>query len=183
MRLALATVLFSLAAAAPAAADPSFEPPPGTVLRPVLTLAPASEPGQRMIVTGRLFRKDGKTPRPGVVIGAYQTDAKGDYGRDAEVPEWARLHGWLRTDSLGRYEIRTIRPGAYPQQNFAQHIHFVIQSGDDWDGSNELQFEDDRLVSSAARERSRREGRFGQVRPVKKSPDGVQRVERDFRLD
>jgi hypothetical protein len=45
----------------------------------------------------------------------------------------------------------------------------------------ELRFEDDRRVPRSEVERSRREGRFGSVRPVTSGRDGVQRVECDLR--
>jgi protocatechuate 3,4-dioxygenase, beta subunit len=163
------------------AADPEFEPPADARPSPTLALTSAKEPGQRMIVTGRLFAMDGTTPIPRRWIGVYHTDAKGDYGHDPRRHEWARLNGWLKTDSLGRFEIRTIRPGAYPQGNTPEHIHFVIQTPTCWNGNNELQFEDDRRVLKSVLERSRRDGRFGMARPVTRR-DGVQRVERDLRV-
>ena len=140
-----------------------------------------SEPGRRMVVTGRLFALDGTTPLAGRRIGVYQTDATGDYGQDPRVPQWARLNGWLRTDSLGRYEIRTIRPGAYPRAITPEHIHYVIETRSGFDGSAELRFEDDPRVLRADVTASRREGRFGTVRPVRRGRDGVLRVERDLR--
>ena len=145
-------------------AQPMFAPPAHAKLGPVLILARTSEPGRRMVVTGRLFGPNGKTPLAGRFIGVYQTDATGNYGRDRRVPQWARLNGWLRTDSAGRYEIRTIRPGAYPQGNTPEHMHFVIQTSGGFDGSMELQFEDDRRVSPGDVAASRRQGRFGSVR-------------------
>ncbi|HKQ57857.1 MAG TPA: hypothetical protein VJY35_08300 [Candidatus Eisenbacteria bacterium] len=179
MAFALAIVI-ALAPRTLVAQDPETKPPPASKLRSVLMLAPAREPGKRMIVTGTLFSLDG-TPQPRRRIGVYQTDATGNYGRDPRIPRWARLNGWLVTDSLGRYEIRTIRPGAYPGGGTPEHIHFVIEASRGLDGSTELRFEDDPLVSRTEIEASRHEGRFGTARPVVRGKDGVLRVERDLR--
>jgi protocatechuate 3,4-dioxygenase beta subunit len=181
-RTALLTLVLVAATPACSRADLAFGPPAGAKLGPVVTVAPLSEPGPRMIVTGRLFAKDGVTPLPGRWIGVYHTDARGEYGQDPRVREFARLHGFLRTDARGRFEIRTIRPGVYPQRNTPAHIHFVVQTPLGGDGSMEVQFEDDPLVSGHERENSRRQGRFGTVRPVTRDQSGVQRVERDLRL-
>jgi len=182
-RFAAVAALIALAAPFSVALgdDPEFQPPPN-VKSHILLLAPPREPGRRMVVTARLIAPEGKTPRERPHIGAHQTDALGNYGRDPRVPDWARLNGWLRTDSAGRYEIRTIRPGAYPQRNTPAHIHFVVETSNGvFDGTMELQFEDDLLVSSTKREASRREGRFGTVRPVRSQRDTLY-VERDLRI-
>jgi protocatechuate 3,4-dioxygenase beta subunit len=179
-----ALVLAVVAAFLPAgvsAQDPEFNAPPARGLKPVLMLAPAREPGERMIVTGRLFDRNTAAPLPRRRIGVYQTDASGNYGQDPRRPRWARLHGWLVTDSLGRYEIRTIRPGPYPGGGTPEHIHFVIETSRGFDGSTELRFEDDPRVPRTEREASRLEGRFATVRPVSRGKDGVLRVERDLR--
>jgi protocatechuate 3,4-dioxygenase beta subunit len=140
----------------------------------VLTIAGKDEPGRRMIVTGRVFSRDGKKVRAGTRVGVYQTDARGEY---RNIRGRARLSGWLVTDSLGRYELRTIRPGAYPQGGTPEHIHFIV---DGW-GTYELRFATDPRVTAADREASRAEGTFGTVQPVTTDARGVQHVVRDLR--
>lgn len=159
----------------------AIKAPPASSLKSVLMLAPAREPGKRMIVSGRLFDLNARAPLPRRRIGVYQTDATGNYGRDPREPGWARLNGWLVTDSLGRYEIRTIRPAPYPGGSTPEHIHFVIETPTGFDGATELRFEDDPLVPRMVVEASRHEGRFATVRPVTRDKDGVLRVERDLR--
>jgi protocatechuate 3,4-dioxygenase, beta subunit len=181
-RLALLpAALAALVLAQTLAAQPVFQPPPASILGSVVTIVSAREPGQRMIVSGRLFALNGTTPLAGRRIGVYQTDAGGNYGHDPRVPQWARLHGWLRTDSLGRYEVRTIRPGPYPRANTPAHLHFVIETPSGFDGNTELRFEDDPRVTGRERMGSQLEGRFGSVRPVTLGHDGVLLVERDLR--
>jgi protocatechuate 3,4-dioxygenase beta subunit len=170
-------------AAAPSATaqDWLVWPSPDT-LRSSISIVSEREPGKRMIVSGRLLALDGKTARAGVVIGVYQTDARGYYGQSSVSSRLARLHGWLKSDGQGRYEIRTIRPGSYPGTANPAHIHFILRAPGGSERADELRFEDDPLVSLAERERSRQVGRFGGARPVIEDSAGVQRVERDFRV-
>lgn len=60
---------------------------------PVATLAPASEPGTRMLVTGQVFDPSGTKPVPGVIVYAYQTDATGVYNKTGDREP--RLKGWV----------------------------------------------------------------------------------------
>ena len=75
-----------------------------------VTLVPKDEPGERMILSGRIYKEDGVTPASGVMLFLYQTDAGGYYHRPKEDVFAPRLRGWLRTGKDGRYEIRTIKP-------------------------------------------------------------------------
>lgn len=121
-----------------------------------MKIAADNEPGQRMIVTGRVLNADG-SPHPGLKLFAYHTDTHGEYNRDANGV--ARLHGTLVTASDGSYEIYTIMPGPYPGRNVPAHVH--IQLG----GPGDVQPE---LIE------------FKQ--PVRPDSDGVIRIHRDFRL-
>jgi protocatechuate 3,4-dioxygenase beta subunit len=76
-------------------------------------IARSEEPGDRLTVAGRVFSPDGRTTGPGVTVYAYNTDAQGYYGENhKEYPP--RLYGWMKTDGEGRFELRTIHPGWYP---------------------------------------------------------------------
>lgn len=89
-----------------------------------LRIAPPSEPGDRLILTGTVYR--GRTPVPNLVLLAYHTNAKGIYPRK-DGDERGTLQGRLRTDAKGRYRIDTIRPGGYPRSEAPAHIHLVVQ--------------------------------------------------------
>src|SRR4051812_25257808 len=89
-------------------------------------IAPASEPGTPLVVHGRVLQSDGKTPAPGVVVFAYQTDNTGLYNHTGGRG-W-RVHGWAKSDAQGRFEFTTIRPAAYPGRRIAAHIHLTIDS-------------------------------------------------------
>lgn len=81
-------------------------------------IGPPSAPGQPMVLRGTVFGQDGK-PRQGVVVYAYQTNARGLYPTAARAAGAASrrhglLRGWARTDAQGRYAFDTIRPAGYP---------------------------------------------------------------------
>ena len=47
-----------------------------------ITIADVAEPGQRMVMSGTIFRSDGKTPAEGIVLYVYHTDNTGYYSKD-----------------------------------------------------------------------------------------------------
>jgi protocatechuate 3,4-dioxygenase beta subunit len=89
----------------------------------------ANEPGEPLVVNGQVFAPDGKARAAGVTAYAYNTDAEGYYGENhTEYPP--RLYGWMKTDDMGRFELRTIRPGRYPGMHVPAHIHFALWGED-----------------------------------------------------
>ena len=120
-----------------------FPPPPSDV-SPVVTLVTADEPGERLIVDGIACSGDGRTPLPGFVLYLYQTDATGVYNKTDGNWQRPRIRGWVRTDSNGKYEIRTIKPGSYPGSRNPAHIHVIVKpSGKDPDWIDEFLFDGD----------------------------------------
>jgi protocatechuate 3,4-dioxygenase beta subunit len=135
-------------------------------------IASASEPGQPLVVHGRVYRSDGVTPAAGVVVFGYHTDRTGVYNRTG-AHGW-RLYGWAKSDADGRFEFRTIRPGAYPGRGIPAHIHVTIDAPSlprRW--VDELQFLDDPLLT-AEQKRS--------ARPVT-TRAGVQNVDFNIRIE
>ena len=86
-------------------------------------LAPPGEPGDRLIVTGAVYRRGHFGPLVGVTIYAYHQDSKGNYFLAGHESGGPRLSGILRTDSLGRYRLRTVLPGGGEGN---PHIHFEV---------------------------------------------------------
>jgi protocatechuate 3,4-dioxygenase beta subunit len=87
-------------------------------------VAAEKEPGERLIIRGRVLRNAGGPPAAGAVITVYQTDAAGIYGTQQGHPrDVARLRGRLTVGPEGQYEIVTIRPGPYPGGGVPAHIH------------------------------------------------------------
>lgn len=97
-------------------------------------LAPEGAAGQPMLLTGVVRGRD-RQPVGGVIVYGYQTNAAGLYEPDDRAPSRAgrrhgRYRGWVRTDGEGRFELRTVRPGGYPNSDIPEHIHLhVLEPG------------------------------------------------------
>jgi len=131
-----------------------------TAAWPYDILCPDSEPGTHITVKGRLVDSE-KKPVPGASLHVFHTDNQGYYspldessGRMLENDP--RLEGFITTDSLGRFEIRTVRPANYPKRYegrlLPQHIHVVVNAADYREGSFQIVFEDDPAMSDHWRE-------------------------------
>jgi len=144
-------------------------------------IAPANEPGTPFVIHGRVFRADGVTPAPDIIVFAYHTDAAGHYDVPSAAAHSWRLRGWVRTDANGHFEFTTIRPAPYPNRKSAAHVHFSIEGPGVPRQSWGLMFEGDPLLTDAERDESARAGHFGMVRPVE-NRDGVQHVTLDIRI-
>lgn len=181
MRLAALTAL-ALAASSLRAQQSSVADPPEASLAWQARIAPPAEPGEPLIIAGRVFDPDGRKPVANVVVYAYHTDIKGLYSPTGAARP-PRLQGWARTDADGRYEFRTIRPAPYPGEGPPAHVHFMAWgAGYPRQEAEELRFEGDPKLTKDTIERSRRDGRFGGVRPLVRGADGVWRCTFDLRL-
>jgi protocatechuate 3,4-dioxygenase beta subunit len=91
--------------------------------------------GQRIIVHGRVLDENAR-PVPGALLEFWQANAGGRYrhrreGYIAAIDPNFGGCGRAITDHEGRYEFRTIKPGAYPWPNGVNdwrpaHIHFSV---------------------------------------------------------
>jgi protocatechuate 3,4-dioxygenase, beta subunit len=144
-------------------------------------IAPASEPGTPLVIHGRVYRQDGRTPAPGIIVFAYHTDATGHYDVASAGPHSWRLKGWVETDADGRFEFATIRPAPYPNRRTAAHVHLTVEGPGVPRQSAGLMFEGDELLTDKDRQDSAKAGMFGSVLPVKER-DGVQHVTLNIRI-
>jgi len=152
-----------------------------------VTIPPANEPGQHMVISGVIYKPDGKTPAPGVILYVYHTNAVGAYPTVGDETGWGRRHGylrgWMKTGKDGRYEFRTIRPGHYPGRNAAAHVHATVKEPDRreyW--IDAFLFEGDpRLTEDEIHPREPRGG-YGVI-PLIRGKDGVWRGTRDIVLE
>ena len=125
------------------------EAPPG--LGAEARIAGLDEPGERLVITGTVYRKDGRTPASGVVIYAYHTNTGGIYPKRGDEKGNGQRHGslrsWVKTDGQGRYRFSTIRPGSYPSRTEPAHIHMtVLEPGREEALIKEIVFEGDPLL-------------------------------------
>lgn len=91
--------------------------------------------GERIIVSGRVLDENGR-PVPDALIEIWQANAAGRYlhkrdQHDAPLDPNFSGEGRTVTDAHGRYQFKTIKPGAYPWGNHyngwrPQHIHFSL---------------------------------------------------------
>jgi len=149
-------------------------------------LIPEGEPGTQLVVSGRIFAADGKTPVEGVTLHVYHTDARGLYSeKDGQGgPPDPRLKGSMKTGRDGRYQFRTIRPASYPGTRNPQHIHAkVFGAGYAERGIPEYWFDDDPLVTAEMRARYTGLGTFSPIVTVQRGGDGVFACVRDIRLE
>src|SRR6476469_8749496 len=52
-----------------------------------------SEAGPRMVISGTIYKPDGKTPAPGVILYVYHTDQTGHYSKKGNEKGWGIRHG------------------------------------------------------------------------------------------
>lgn len=102
-----------------------------------ITVAPKNEPGERLMVIGKVTDAEGK-PIAGASVYVYHTDNRGYYSSEVNDDNRnPRLRGYMRTDAQGRYEYDTIKPAHYPNNRIPAHIHYVVNA----DGYRERIFE------------------------------------------
>ena len=138
--------------------------------------------GEPMIISGTVYKADGRTPAPDTLIYFYHTDKFGIYGR-AGQPKHGRFRGWMLTDAKGRYEFSSIRPASYPNSTQSQHVHMTVTTLDrreDWIDS--ILFEGDRFLTEREREWSGKRGGFNPIVTLTSGKDSVKRAVRDIQL-
>lgn len=144
-------------------------------------IAPESEPGTPLVINGRVFTQDGRTPAAGITVFAYHTDRHGLYDAPSAGPHSWRLKGWAITDADGRFTFRTIRPASYPNSRVSQHVHLNLEGPNVPRLSAALEFDDDPMIGAREREASRAAGTFGTVRPVVRR-NGADHVEINLKV-
>lgn len=139
-----------------------------------------SDKGEKILISGTIYKPDGKATAPNTLIYLYHTDVYGIYGRDGEHRH-GRYRGWMLTDAQGRYEFESILPASYPNSTIAKHIHMTLTTEDkreDWVDS--ILFDGDKFLTT--RDRAIQRGGFDPVLKMVKGSDGVLRGVRDIRL-
>ncbi len=149
-----------------------------------VTLAPKDEPGDRIIISGTIYKEDGVTPAAGITLFLYQTDAGGYYHRPKEDVFDPRLRSWLRTGKDGRYVIHTIRPipeVLAPEEPAHIHAH-VFGPGIAEHFLKEFWFEGDPRIKPDENEKMSKLGVYSPILHLTRDKSGVLVGRRDIRL-
>lgn len=115
------------------------------------------EKGQKLLITGKVLKLDGKTRAANVIIYYWQTDNNGYYspgkGMHKDAERHGHIRGWVKSDKEGNYSIYTIRPSPYPNGNEPAHIHVSIKEPEIQNEYyiDEFVFDDDKLLLNAIR--------------------------------
>ncbi len=165
--------------------EAAWEREPSTMVASI-QLAGKDEPGERLLLQGTVFKADGRTPAPNVVLYIHQTNAAGRYAGGSKESEWSRRHGrlrgWLKTGPDGRYEVRTIKPGQYPDRPSPAHIHLtVLEQGKDPYWIDDVVFDGAPGVDGEYRREAEKRGGPGIVR-LQPAPNGGTLAEREIIL-
>lgn len=142
-----------------------------------------NEPGQPLIVSGKIYAPDGRTPLEGITLSVYQTDATGVYTTSGGNNRNTRLHGSMTSNKEGRYEFRTIKPGSYPGSRNPAHIHaFVAGPGYPEYWIDEYHFDDDPFISDERKREAAAQGSFSPILKLTRGSDGILRGTRDIKI-
>jgi protocatechuate 3,4-dioxygenase beta subunit len=139
-------------------------------IKSIDTSAGWTQKGQKLLVTGTIYKLDGKTPAPNVILYYYHTDINGVYagkqGLDPRVVRHGYIRGWVKSDANGKYAIYTVRPAPYPNTNFEAHIHPAIKEPtiDKEYYIDEFVFDDDKLLTGEKRKKLENRGGSGILR-------------------
>jgi protocatechuate 3,4-dioxygenase beta subunit len=134
-------------------------------------LATAQDDGERLVLGGTV-RTPSCEPLANATLDVWHADARGGYDNDG----WG-MRGRLKTDKLGRWQIKSIVPGRYlnGRRYRPTHIHVKVRAAGHAELTTQLYFEgdpynsgDDFIVSSLIMPHS--------------SKDGVRRAAFDFVL-
>jgi catechol 1,2-dioxygenase len=107
------------------------------------SIAREGTPGLPMSVSGRITERDGK-PISGALVDVWQADPRGMYDNQIAELEGMNLRGQFRTDSDGRFYLRSVRPAGYPVPTHGPtggllraqrrspyrpaHVHFMVSA-------------------------------------------------------
>lgn len=142
-------------------------PVPFDKLESFLKMPDATWAGKKPLgINGIVYKADGKTPAPGVILYIYHTDESGHYPTKGNESGWGKRHGyirgWMRTDEKGTYKFVTLRPAPYPGRLDPAHIHITVKEpGLPEYYIDEYVFADDPLLTADKRQKLENRGGSG----------------------
>lgn len=108
--------------------------------------------GEIISIKGQVL-DDSNTPIAKAIVDVWQANAAGRYAHERDpnpAPLDPNFQGWaiIKTDDLGRFQFKTIRPGAYPISRSwtrTPHIHFKVSSRGYQEITTQMYFDDEPL--------------------------------------
>lgn len=158
-----------------------------TPLQSTDTIPGHFENDPKLIISGTIYEKDGKTPASGIILYIYQTNRAGVYAQDArDLTPWGNRHGqhrgWIKTGPDGTYQFMTFRPESYPNREVPEHIPMTVKEPTtNAYYLDAIQFEDDLLLTSSLKRQANNRGGSGICQP-QKLPNGTLVVHRTIIL-
>jgi catechol 1,2-dioxygenase len=127
-------------------------------------LAGPDEPGERIVIAGKVYSSDCRSVLPNALIEVWQANKAGLYDTDTPGNFTERvdfhLRGMMLTDHQGNYELESIMPGRYPVppnlpglEKYAglmrpAHIHFRVSESLHVPLTTQLYFKDDPHIAN-----------------------------------
>jgi protocatechuate 3,4-dioxygenase beta subunit len=93
-----------------------------------IQLAKEGEPGEPLVVYGKVTDRETNQPVRDASLFLYQTDSSGIYNASGGPDNQARIRGTVHTNESGCFKIKTILPGDYPGRKNSRHLHYVINA-------------------------------------------------------
>lgn len=139
-----------------------------------------------MVIKGRVWEADGRTPASGVVLYVYHiSDISPRKEGSPGLRRPAYHRGWLRTNRKGEYEIRTVRPAPPADQAQPAQIHVVVKAPAQKQcyAVNPFVFKDDSLLTERYWYQGEQKGhiRYAGI-ALTLDKDGIWRGERNITL-
>ena len=145
-----------------------------------INIAADDEPGERLIVEGRVIDLGGD-PLPGITVFVFHTDARGYYSTEGMDESNARLCGLMLTDPKGRYRFESIQPAHYATGGPPRHVHYRVWGPGVSRQGFSLSFEGDPLLGNRGRDASANPT-WATIRSGTVDSAGVHHVQRDLRV-
>jgi len=149
------------------------------------TVIGQNETGELLELSGVIYKKDGRTPAPNIILYIYHTDNDGFYKAAANqqvATRHGRLRGWMKTNDDGAYKFTTVKPAHYPSGGFPAHIHPTVKEPDKNEYYlDDFEFEGDKFHTAAYLVKLPKRGGNGIVK-LTKNERGVWTGKRDIVL-
>lgn len=142
------------------------------------TIASENVEGERLILEGTIYETDGKTPAKNVIVYAYHTNNEGEYEKKGNEKGNGIRHGylraWAKTNKVGKYRFKTIKPAPYPSHSEPAHIHMTLMREDfDEYWINATWFKGDKIITKEMTDKLTRTGGFSNIIELEKDEYGT----------